>query len=81
MVVGSARISAVNQLLTLQQDALPAVGCRCLGADTISVVTDTLPGLVEALVFWCAGGVLVIRCRHDCLVLGLTMEETQCVSW
>lgn len=50
MLIGYARISANDQNLNLQRDALKAVGCSQIYEDTANGANATRPGLEKALV-------------------------------
>lgn len=60
MKVGYARVSTIDQTLSLQQDALHAAGCERIFTDTMSGAKAERPGLVQALTFMRAGDVLVV---------------------
>src|ERR671910_1401171 len=59
-LIGYARISATEQLLHLQQDALSAAGCLKIFTDTISGTKSARKGLTEALDFIRDGDTLVV---------------------
>lgn len=60
MLVGYARISTIEQNLSLQQDALKAAGCDKIFHDTASGSRTERPGLTTALDFAREGDVLVV---------------------
>src|SRR3954453_19651659 len=60
MLVGSARVSILDQTLALQQDALTAAGCEQLYTDTVSGSVTTRPGLTQALSHLRPGDTLVV---------------------
>lgn len=60
MLVGYARISTIEQNLSLQQDALKAAGCEKIFHDTASGSRTERPGLTTALDFAREGDVLVV---------------------
>lgn len=60
MKVGYARVSTIDQTLSLQQDALNAAGCERIFTDTMSGAKAERPGLVQALTFMRSGDVLVV---------------------
>jgi DNA invertase Pin-like site-specific DNA recombinase len=51
MLIGYARVSTIEQILSLQKDALLKAGCEKIFEDTISGATASRPGLTEALAF------------------------------
>jgi DNA invertase Pin-like site-specific DNA recombinase len=71
MLVGYARVSTDDQDLSLQRDALTAVGCERLCTDTMSGSKAERPGLAEALRLCRAGDTLVVW-RLDRLGRSLT---------
>jgi DNA invertase Pin-like site-specific DNA recombinase len=58
MLIGYARVSTMDQTLSLQHDALAAADCAQVFTETVSGAKDHRPGLEEAL----SEGVLQ---RHD----------------
>jgi DNA invertase Pin-like site-specific DNA recombinase len=60
MLVGYARVSTTDQTLALQQDALTAVGCTKIFADTASGAQAERKGLTEALSYVRPGDSLVV---------------------
>jgi DNA invertase Pin-like site-specific DNA recombinase len=71
MLVGYARVSTDDQDLSLQRDALAAVGCERLCTDTMSGTKAERPGLAEALNLCRTGDTLVVW-RLDRLGRSLT---------
>jgi DNA invertase Pin-like site-specific DNA recombinase len=71
MLVGYARVSTDDQDLSLQRDALMAVGCERLFTDTMSGAKAERPGLAEVLDFCRPGDTLVVW-RLDRLGRSLT---------
>lgn len=51
MLIGYARVSTIDQNLSLQKDALLKAGCEKIFEDTISGATASRPGLTEILAF------------------------------
>lgn len=60
MLIGYARVSTVDQELTLQTDALTKAGCEELFTDKVSGAKVDRPGLAKALAILRAGDTLVI---------------------
>src|SRR3954447_25650845 len=60
MLIGYARVSTIDQTLTLQQDALTAAGCEQLYTDTVSGSVTERPGLTQALSHLRIGDTLVV---------------------
>ena len=60
MVVGYARVSASEQNLELQQDALKKAGCEKIFSDQVSGVKEERTGLREALAYVRDGDTLVV---------------------
>lgn len=60
MLVGYARISTLEQSLSLQKDALISIGCHCTFEDKISGSSDNRPGLEAALKYLRSGDTLVV---------------------
>ena len=60
MYIGYARVSTADQTLSLQQDALKAVGCKPIYTDTMSGTKDHRPGLDQALSHLRAEDTLVV---------------------
>jgi len=60
MIVGYARVSTLEQILDLQQDALTAAGCERIFTDTASGSIAERKGLEEALTYVRAGDLLVV---------------------
>jgi DNA invertase Pin-like site-specific DNA recombinase len=72
MKIGYARVSTDDQNMSLQQDALQAVGCDRVFTDQLSGATTKRPGLDEALAALQPGDVLTVW-RLD--RLGRTMRH------
>ena len=49
MLIGYARVSTLDQTVSLQQDALQQAGCERIFTDTASGARADRPGLDEAL--------------------------------
>ena len=49
MFIGYARVSTIDQNLSLQKDALQKIGCERIYEDTMSGTRDNRPGLERAL--------------------------------
>lgn len=60
MLIGYARVSTTDQNLTLQRDALTAVGCQKIYTDTIGGAKASRPGLDKALEHLRDGDTLVV---------------------
>lgn len=60
MQIGYARVSTIDQNLSLQQDALQSVGCTRVWTDVASGMTAARPGLDAALAACRAGDILVV---------------------
>jgi len=60
MHIGYARVSTGEQTLDLQRDALAAVGCGRVFAETASGATADRPALAEALAYIREGDILVV---------------------
>lgn len=60
MLIGYARVSTIDQDLSLQTGALEKAGCERVFTDTISGAKFERPGLVDALTIARAGDCLVI---------------------
>lgn len=60
MFIGYARVSTIDQDLTLQVDALRKAGCEKIFTDKASGAKADRPGLAEALQFARAGDTLVV---------------------
>ena len=60
MIVGYARVSTLEQILDLQQDALAAAGCEQIFTDTASGASTERLGLEQALNYVREGDVLVV---------------------
>jgi len=60
MIIGYARVSTLEQILDLQQDALTAAGCERTFTDTASGSLSERKGLDDALAYVRAGDVLVV---------------------
>jgi DNA invertase Pin-like site-specific DNA recombinase len=60
MLIGYARVSTVDQDLTLQTDALNKAGCEKLFTDKASGAKADRPGLAEAMHFARAGDCIVV---------------------
>ena len=60
MDIGYARVATTDQTLSLQHDALTAVGCHPIYTDTISGATARRPGLDQALSHLRAGDTLIV---------------------
>jgi DNA invertase Pin-like site-specific DNA recombinase len=60
MLIGYARVSTVDQSLSLQEDALNKAGCERLFSDVASGAQAAREGLGEALQFLRAGDTLVV---------------------
>jgi DNA invertase Pin-like site-specific DNA recombinase len=58
--VGYARVSTVEQIMDLQQDALRKAGCSRIFTDTVSGAHTDRAGLVQTLGFLRAGDTLVV---------------------
>lgn len=71
MLIGYARVSTDDQDLSLQRDALNAIGCGRIFTDTISGAKAERPGLTLALDHCRAGDTLVVW-RLDRLGRSLT---------
>jgi len=59
MKVGYARVSTIDQTISLQEDALKKEGCEKIFTDTISGAKTERDGLTEALEFVREGDILV----------------------
>lgn len=60
MLVGYERVSTDDQNLSLQQDALKAVGCKKIFSDKLSGIKADRPGLKKAFDFAREGDTLVV---------------------
>lgn len=60
MKIGYARVSTVEQNLSLQTDALEKAGCKKVFHDQMSGAKTTRPGLDEAFSYLRSGDVLVV---------------------
>lgn len=60
MLIGYARVSTLDQDLTLQTDALTKAGCKQVFTDKVSGAKVDRPGLAKALAIVRAGDTLVI---------------------
>jgi len=60
MLIGYARVSTIDQNLSLQKDALAKAGCEKIFEDTISGTKASRPGLTEVMEFTRKGDVVVI---------------------
>ena len=80
--IGYARVSTVDQNLSLQLDALTAAGCGRIFEDRQSGAKTDRPGLRDALDFARPGDVLVVwkldrlaRSVHDLLAMAADFEQ------
>ena len=60
MLIGYARVSSIEQNVTLQIDELEKVGCEKIFRDKVSGAKTERPGLGEALDFLRKGDSLVV---------------------
>jgi DNA invertase Pin-like site-specific DNA recombinase len=60
MNIGYARVSTSEQVLSLQEDALKAAGCKQIYTDTASGTTANRPGLGKALAYARDGDTIVV---------------------
>lgn len=60
MLIGYARVSTIDLLLEIQQDALHAAGCELIFTDTASGAKTARPGLAAALDACSTGDILVV---------------------
>lgn len=82
MKIGYARVSTLQQNLSLQEDSLKQVGCEKIFTDKISSSKKQRPGLDAALSYVRAGDVLVVwkldrlaRSLNDLVHLVAILEE------
>jgi DNA invertase Pin-like site-specific DNA recombinase len=60
MLIGYARVSTIDQIVVLQQDALTKAGCEKIFTDTASGSLADRPGLAETFTFARSGDTLVV---------------------
>jgi DNA invertase Pin-like site-specific DNA recombinase len=60
MLIGYARVSTLDQTVSLQQDALQQAGCERIFTDTASGARADRPGLEEAIEYVRPGDTLVV---------------------
>lgn len=82
MKIGYARVSTLQQNLSLQEDSLKQAGCEKIFTDKISSSKQHRPGLQEALSFARRGDVIVVwrldrlaRSLNDLVHLVTRLEE------
>jgi DNA invertase Pin-like site-specific DNA recombinase len=88
MLVGYARVSALNQNLDLQQDTLRQAGCERLFTDIASGAQATRHGLEDALNFTQTGDTLVVwkldrlgRSLKQLIDLLMTLQTREVALW
>jgi len=60
MNIGYARVSTLDQVLSLQEDALLAANCEKIYTDTISGVVTNRPGLEQVLAYAREGDTVIV---------------------